>query len=271
MSKKPEPARIHLLPAKSASRVVIIRRKPSKLFHIILWNTKKNTLEAGSWFKGKLYPMRCDVSPDGKWMVYLAMGSSGETWNGVCKAPWLKTIAESENMGTWFGGGYWDSEGKLQFNNWKSDKGSLPFPSKTFQATYGSEDEGVLFPRMLRDGWTRAGDNWGEDRKIEGINTYQVECIGDDGWIFKPSAKHPTLRTKYLGYFEKGRTFQFSIDEYPELLDEYVDWAAWDHDGNLVYSRQGIVCLYKIADLKIGKPTYVHDLEQMAMEDTNNL
>jgi len=98
MSKKSEPARTHLLPEKSASKVVIIRRKPSNLFHILLWNTRKNTLDAGSWFNGKLYPMRYDVSPDGNCMVYSAMGSYGETWNEVCIVPWLKTIAESNNM-----------------------------------------------------------------------------------------------------------------------------------------------------------------------------
>lgn len=265
MSTKPEPARVHLLPAKSCPYVLIIRRKPSKVFHVILWNTKKNTLESGSWFKGKLYPMRCDISPDGKWMVYLAMGSNGETWNGICKAPWLKTYAESKNMGTWFGGGFWDSNRVLKLNAWSNDK-AFPFKTEKFETTYGGEDEGVLFPRMIRDGWLRAGENWGVDKEIYGKNSYQVECNGDDGWMYKPTKKHPTLRTKYIGYFEKGRTFLFSIDEYPELLDKYVEWATWDYLGNLVYSRLGVVNLYKLSDLKEGKPTYAHDLEHLAME-----
>ena len=263
MNTKPEPARIHLLPAKSSPIVVIIRRKPSKIFHVISWDTSRNILEPGSWFEGKLYPMRCDISPDGKWMVYLAMGSKGETWNGICKVPWLKTYAESENMGTWFGGGYWDSEGILYLNDWSIENKSLPFKHERFRATYGGEDEGILFPRMLRDGWIRVGDNWGKNREIKGIKDYQVECIGDDGWTYQPTKQHPVLRSKYLGYFEKGRTFNFTIDEYPELLDQYVEWATWDCLGNLVYSRQGVVYLYNIGDLNNGAPTYFHDLEHL--------
>jgi hypothetical protein len=268
MNLPPDPARIHLLPAKSAPVVAIVRRKPSKLFHVIKWNTRKNTFEQGSWFKGKLYPMRCDVSPNGEWMVYLAMGDSGETWNGVCRLPWLKTEAEGENMGSWFGGGYWDSSGKLKLNKWTMKPASLPFPVETIDPTYGSEDEGVLFPRMLRDGWIRAGDNWGEHREIKDASRYQVECRGDDGWIFKPSRRHPTLRTKYLGYFEKGRTFRFSIDEYPEVLDDEVDWAAWDCGGDLVYAKLGSVYMYNLADLAKGEPTFFKDLEILTHEST---
>jgi hypothetical protein len=61
-----DPARIHLLPAKGAACVVVIRRKPSKCFHVIRWNTRTDELEHGSWFHGKLYPKRCDVSFDGE-------------------------------------------------------------------------------------------------------------------------------------------------------------------------------------------------------------
>ncbi|MEM7773351.1 MAG: hypothetical protein AAF327_22955, partial [Cyanobacteria bacterium P01_A01_bin.37] len=78
--KPAQPARIHLLPAKRSPYVLVIRRKPSKCFHIIRWNTKTDRLEHGSWFNGKLYPKRCDISFDGQWMVYLAMGDSGNTW-----------------------------------------------------------------------------------------------------------------------------------------------------------------------------------------------
>lgn len=80
-------ARLHILRAHLASKAVIIRRKPSKCVHIILWNTASDTLEYGSWFKGRIYAERCDLSWDGCWMVYLAMGSGGETWNGICEPP----------------------------------------------------------------------------------------------------------------------------------------------------------------------------------------
>ena len=90
-------ARLHILPAHKANKAVIIRRKPSKCFHVISWNTATDRIEHGSWFRGKLYPMRCDLSWDGEWMVYLAMGSNAQTWNGICEPPWLKTTVDVPN------------------------------------------------------------------------------------------------------------------------------------------------------------------------------
>lgn len=147
-------------------------------------------------------------------------------------------------------GGYWDASGRLQLNHWTPNKKSTPIRTNTFQPVYGGEDEGVLFPRMERDGWVRAGDNWGKDREIQGINSYQVECVGDDGYTFQPSPKHPVLRAKYVGYFEKGRTFRFSLDEFPELLDDQVEWATWDYIRNLIYAKQGNVYLFDVNDLE---------------------
>ena len=110
-------ARIHLLPAKEAPYVVIIRRKPSKTHHIIRWNVEHDEFEHGSWFTGHIYVERSDVSFDGKWMVYLARGAGGTTWNGVCLLPYLKTYLEAGAPDTWGGGGYWrDSETLLTYS-----------------------------------------------------------------------------------------------------------------------------------------------------------
>jgi hypothetical protein len=105
-----------LLVAKSAPIVVVLQRKRAKLFHVVTINTKRRQVEEGSWFRGKLYPKRCDVSFDGEYMVYLAMGSRGNTWNGVCRLPWLTTLTEADNVGTWFGGGYFENEKVLRTN-----------------------------------------------------------------------------------------------------------------------------------------------------------
>src|ERR687887_452186 len=111
-------SRIHLLVARNAPTVVILQRKRAKLFHVVTIDAKRRWVEEGSWFRGKLYVLRCDVSFDGKHMVYLAMGSKGAVWNGLCRLPWLSTLTEAENMGTWFGGGYFESQKVLRTNGW---------------------------------------------------------------------------------------------------------------------------------------------------------
>ncbi len=99
------PARMLLIPAKASPYVLVLRRKPSKCFHVMRWNTHKDTIEHGSWFFGQLYPYRCDISFDGQWMVYLALGSKGQTWTAICRLPFLRAITWYENGGTYGGGG----------------------------------------------------------------------------------------------------------------------------------------------------------------------
>lgn len=261
------PARIHLLPARDAPCVIVVRRKPSSCFHIVRWNTRTDQLEHGSWFKGKLYAKRCDVSFDGRWMVYLAMGASGETWNGICHPPFLRTVAEGENMGSWFGGGFWRDRKTLVLNQWQPEKGSVPFRFETLKAEFGGEDLSVLYSKWQRDGWQRRGDDYGTERNIADASSYQLECNGDDGWQNRPTNKHPALIVRYAGYLTHGYTFHFELEGYPDLLDTRVDSACWDSLGCLLYSRQGILYRYSLKDLELGQAGAVHDLESLVQPD----
>lgn len=257
-------ARIHLLPAKTSPYVLVIRRKPSKLFHIIRWNTRSDTLEHGSWFHGRLYPKRCDISFDGQWMVYLAMGASGVTWNGVCRLPYLRTVAQAPSVGTWYGGGYWRDPKTLMLNGWQPATGSVPFTLERLQSAFGGEDFGVFYPRWERDGWRRRGDNFGTERRIKDAPTFTVVCDGDDGWQYQPSPRHPSLIARFIGYLDHGRTFRYSLEGFEDLLDDRVDSASWDSRGNLVYSREGILYRYSLHEIRKGLPGSVHDLERLA-------
>lgn len=261
--KPAAPARIHLLPAKASPYVLVIRRKPSSCFHIIRWQTETDRLESGSWFRGKLYAKRCDISFDGQWMVYLAMGAAGNTWNGICRLPYLRTLAEGDSLGTYFGGGYWCDPQTLLLNQWQPSKGSVPFRLGELRPQFGSEDLGVLYPKWERDGWQRRGDNYGQNREIKEAKKYTVVCDGDDGWQSQPSRQHPPLIARYVGYLTHGYTFRFTLDGVDDLLDDQVDSACWDSLGNLVFSRQGVLYKYSLDDLSRGRPGSIHDLEPL--------
>ena len=262
-------ARLHLLPAKEAPVVVIVSRKPSKTFHIVIWNTETDAMEHGSWFKGHLYAKRSDVSFDGKWMVYLAMGADGNTWNGCCKLPFLKTHLEEENIGTWNGGGFWKDRETLLLNQWLNAKGSIPFKTEPLNAGQG-EDLGVLYPRMERDGWQRLGDNWGTEREVSG-SKYRVLCEGDDGWVFRHPVTRMNLETRYVGYLDYGYTFAFKLREYPELIPVSADWATWDSIGNLVVAHDGEVHRYSKANILAGQLGFKFDLNQLKKPESGQL
>jgi hypothetical protein len=241
-----DPARIHLLPAAKAPVVIVVRRKPSRLFHIIRVDTDTGKAEHGAWFTGHLYPMRSDVSFDGKWFVYLALGKFGKTWNAVSELPRLTAVAEGENRGTWYGGGYWRSRDVLCLNRWvPKERAKLPFRAEQLDVRYGGEDLSVLYPRLERDGWRRRGDSWGREHDVKGARKLTVLCEGDDGWMRQPSSKHPELIMWYAGYLKAGYTFRFRVPAQPDLLDDDVDWANYDSIGQLVVARKGVVTIHR--------------------------
>lgn len=261
-------SRVHLLAAREAPVVVILQRRRSKLFHVIAVDTVTLRITEGSWFRGKLYPLRCDVSFDGQLMVYLAMGAGGTTWNGVCRLPWLTTLVEGENTGTWFGGGYFAGRRVLRTNGWgpaTSDEtvtrvADRPLRIERYKSRYGGEDLGVIYERLERDGFQRLGDNWGKRRKLR-ASTHQVACVGDDGWSRRPSRRHPALTARFLGYLAHGYTFAFSLDEHPDLLEGAL-WATWDWSGNLWVAWPGTVSRFTAKDLRTGRPSFCLDVDR---------
>ncbi len=268
-------ARMHILQAHQSPRAVIIRRKPSKCFHIFSWDTATDEMEHGSWFQGRIYSERCDISWDGRWMVYLAMGSGGETWNGICQPPWLRTVADVPNMGTWAGGGFFSDRRTLRSNdNWCSNRSlseftksnELPFSIERMES--GGEVFPILSCRLERDGWKREGD-FGDDQEITlKHSSYSTLCLNDPGWSWQPTRRHPALRMFYRGYLVHGYTFEFQL-EGSSLLDPEVDWATWDAKGDLLVARQGSVERYSLEALKNGVPEFRFDMEDLKPPATN--
>lgn len=262
-------ARLHILRAHGSPKAVIIRRKPSKRVHIILWDTESDIIEHGSWFNGRIYSERCDLSWDGRWMVYLAMGSGGQTWNGICQPPWLRTAADVPNLGSWAGGGFFSENRTLRSNDvWHYDRSlsefskSGEFPFSIQRMDSGGEVFPILSHRLARDGWKREGD-FGEDQQVSlKHRSYSVLCVGDPGWSWQPTSKHPILRMYYRGYLVRGYTFEFAL-EGSTLLDAEVDWATYDSKGDLLVARRGAVERYSLSGMKSGSPDFSLDLENL--------
>lgn len=262
-------ARLHILRAHESSKAVIIRRKPSKRVHIISWDTDTDSIKYGSWFSGRIYSERCDLSWDGRWMVYLAMGAGGETWNGICNPPWLRTVADVPNMGTWAGGGYFSGAGKLRSNDsWCHDRSLSEFStSSEFPfAIERMESGGEVFPflsyRLERDGWRREAD-FGTYQKISLKHSLvSTLCVDDPGWSWQPTSEHPVLRMFFRGYLVHGYTFEFVL-EGSKLLDVEVDWATWDAKRDLLVARHGVISRYSPPALKSGIPDFQLNLEEL--------
>ena len=66
------PARLHAILAREADLAVVFRRGPSDRVAVIGWNLADDIFSLGQWFRGRIYGYRCDLSPDGRYLVYFA-------------------------------------------------------------------------------------------------------------------------------------------------------------------------------------------------------
>jgi hypothetical protein len=261
-------SRIHLLAAKEAPTIVILQRKRAKLFHVVTIDTQTHQVTEGSWFRGVIYGLQCDVSFDGKYMAYLAMGKPGpDTWSGLCRLPWLKTLVDVEGVGRAWGGGYFPRRDVFVANGWWPDKiaqavgTKIPFKISEGPFLYSrSGDLGLIYERWSRDGFKRLGPNWGEEETFDGY-PYRVVCTGDDGWGHRPSCQHPRLEVRYLGFFDSGARYAFSLDEFPAVV-EGASWVTWDSTGNLWVARPGVVEQFTLEDLPRGTPSFSLDVDR---------
>lgn len=264
-------ARIFLLSAQQAPVIVAIRRKPTRWFHILRWDTRTDEIEHGSWFYGRIYEKRCDLSPDGEWLVYFASAqhaSDFPTWTGLCRPPWLKTVAESEGVGTWLGGGFWRDERTLLVNGcaglqppagmdttqaahlpfaiqphtWVRDPGDMEVLTHRFDRDWEPDEAGSAprTPSKQNGNWSMRGVTW--------------------TWVRRPTPQHPALCA--TGPFGMQLDFRFELEGHPGFLDG-ADWCDYDALGQLVFSRDGALHRCEAKDALAGRATHRIDLEHL--------
>lgn len=104
------PPRLFVIFARDVHEAVIFRRGPAAWYHIVRWNTSNDTFFSGAWFKGRIYPEKCDLSPDGKLLLYFVHKGSRlstsytDAWTAISRSPWMEAIGLWP-QGTTYGGG----------------------------------------------------------------------------------------------------------------------------------------------------------------------
>ena len=66
------PARLHAILARRGANAVVFRRGPSDKVAVVGWDRSNDTFTLGQWLRGRIYPLRCDLSPSGKHLIYFA-------------------------------------------------------------------------------------------------------------------------------------------------------------------------------------------------------
>jgi len=89
--------------------VAVLRRGPSDWSHVGRWDVARGTYEPGAWIRANLYPQRCDLSPDGRWLCYFTLKGGarwdvGDTYVAISRLPWLTALAAWSTCGSWTSG-----------------------------------------------------------------------------------------------------------------------------------------------------------------------
>ncbi len=260
------PARVFFIVARAANKAVVFRRGPSKWVQLIQWNLDNDTFECGQWVEKKIRPRRCDLSPSGKYLIYLVDNFEHmPSRTVVSRPPYWTAIAAWEHEGALYGsgGGLFHNESEVALNgivdavphkNW-------PIPSRITITTvtpgkpynlWKGQINTLLSHRMERDGWKlRIDDAFVATETLE-----DAARRVDDGWAEAfPESKQPivpelwekpiTNSTSLLlisfYHSEHGKNvnkFYISKKNKRTML-EGVEWADTDHKGRVLATKNG--------------------------------
>ncbi len=266
------PARVHVILAREADYGIIIRRGPSKSVCTLGWDRKKDRFQIGQWLRGRIYERRCDLSPDGRHLIYFAMNGRWSSkvkgsWTAISRTPYLKAIGLWANGSCWGGGGLFMSDSTYWLNSYMfgHDEQKRPpnlrehkeFP---FHESYGGECLGVYYIRLQRDGWALL--RHGEENRTHGYSVFEKEL--PKGWTLEKTA-HSTLGHS-VGkgcYYDTHRL----IHKERGIAQDFPgwEWADWDRT-RLVWVEQGVLYKSQLTSKGVGFARQLHDFNPMEFE-----
>jgi hypothetical protein len=246
--KRGPACRLYVLVAAGAPSALVLRRGPTAWWHLLHWDLATLALTPGAWFRGNLYPRRCDISSDGRLFGYFAMKAAHGTpqWPGtyfaVSKTPWLESLCAWETCGTWTWGCQFAPDGNLGIKacvNTEPFHGSYPHPVSA---------GGMSTDWVKRDLWNELKRGW----QPVPLEDPLAACVpGNPTMVLRRAQPAGDGRFK-LGVIHQGVDFrrggmegvqlEYFLQDGPEDVTPLPQavWADWDHQGRLlIATRQG--------------------------------
>lgn len=258
-----------MLLAREAPNAVVIRRGPARQVAVIGWDRRTDEFTVGQWLRGRIYERRCDLSPDGRHMIYFAMGSprapqTKSTWTAISRAPYLKAQAFWSKGDAWNGGGMFLSSEKYWLNRscteellW-DDADLTQETDYPWHEGYGGECPGVYYIRLQRDGWALKSAGPGRGGTV---STFEKR-VGPH-WILRKLAYATTLTKPGTGcYFDEHELVNARTAE----SFKYPDWEWADYDGDrLLWAEAGR--LYAGSPNEVAGASTLYDFTPLKFEN----
>ncbi len=242
------PPRLWIVHRPEHHHALVIRRGPSKQVAFFGWDRKTNEVVRGQWLKGRIYPRRCDLSPDGRHIIYFAYNGRWQqeslgSWTAVSRYPYLKALDFWPKGDAWNGGGLFLSNQKyLLYERFPHQQSTF---SGEFQVKKGipnfrimnNECLGIYIPKLMRDGWKYEGRQREEKDQIITMVKRVNSQISVQKWV------HATISPpKGKGvYYEEHQIL--GIDYKPEYfkdvenLDCYQETLFWPYQGKIYTAK----------------------------------
>jgi len=233
----PAPPRIYCITAAEAPIAAVFRRGPTHWSHVGQWDLAGLRYEPGAWLGGRIFPRRCDLSPDGRFLSYFAHKPSatwelGEAYVAISKLPWLTALHAFATCGTWTRGYFFTTDASA----YTHEVPDLPIPYRlqsipavqfATERRRGWEEALDCPTRDPRDAWDQHRNARMQKRQPGGQRLLCVESIGHAGGEFGAEQAVDGLRVHY----------SLESDGQLIFLDD-LQWADWDRDGRLLVATR---------------------------------
>lgn len=246
MPEASAPCRLSVFLARAAPLAVVLRRGPSDWAQLTLWERDGDRFEPGQWFRGRVYERRCDLSPDGRLFVYFAAkhgrrrddpgdNDIGEAWTAISRPPYFTALALWGNLGSWYGGGAFESERRVLLDTSCGGAAHPDFQPRGLDLGRCPAESAPWEQRLLLAGWRLAE---------RGFDPRTHRRVGEREVWERPN---PTLGATLCRQVEDVDFARFGgpyADTYwLETGGDLVpltgaSWADWDGD-RLVLAREG--------------------------------
>ncbi|MCP4417886.1 MAG: hypothetical protein GY805_14775 [Chloroflexi bacterium] len=269
------PCRLFMIMARRAKTAVIFRRGPSKWTQLIQWNTQTDSFEYGHWFKGRIYEKRCDLSPNGNFLLYFVSKFSKDTladseytyaWSAISNPPWLTALVLWPKGNCWHGGGSFKNNRAVMLNH--RPNVAIPHPNHrppkwmtvTSNPNASGEDDPLYSTRLTRDGW-KTVKKWRvkHTKSKRGYITPQPEVR----LLQHPNQPLNLVLNRHIDGYKYYELYEVeNCLTGARIILEQAECARWDQQGRLVFVAEG--------KLKIGSLTECDTLVTREIADFND-
>ena len=203
----PVPPRIYCVTAAEAPIVAVFRRGPTNWSHVGQWDLARLRYEPGAWLRGRIFPRRCDLSPDGRFLSYFAHKPSatwelGEAYVAVSKLPWLTALHAFATCGTWTRGYFFTKDASAHAR----EVPDLPIPYKL------QSIPAVQFATERRRDWEERRTVLRAIRETRGMNVETPACRSGNQRIIDFSVSRvPDMQAVNSGWNKQSTACECSI------------------------------------------------------------